>query len=485
MILRYQLFAWLTGLLIASVGCATAPAPELAPNAATPRPHIVLINADDLGIMDVGYNTAAFRTPNIDRLGTESLRFTNGYMPASNCAPSRAALHSGQWGARHGVYTVSSSERGDPKTRRIIPTPNTPHLPLEIYTLAEALRDGGYRTIHLGKYHLGDDPLEGGFEINVGGSHQGGPYDDGYYGPWGKGPMAEWSETLTEPSHRIDVYLREALRFMDAHKGKPLFIHFAPYLVHTPLTPVPEYVGNYAGTELDPTYASMVEKLDWAVGQLLEALDARGLAENTLLVFTSDQGGIAKFHAQTPYRAGKGSYYEGGIRVPMLFRWPAHIEAGRSSDELVNGLDFYPTFLEAAGIEPRTELDGVSLMPLLTDSGDWTPVTQFWHFPIYLQAYDGHVDDARDPLFRTRPGSAMRHGQWKLFEFFEDGALELYDLEADPGERHNLATTLPEKAAELHQILKAWRTRTNSPVPTEPNPAYDPEVEAAAIRKFQ
>ncbi len=169
----------------------------------------------------------------------------------------------------------------------------------------------------------------------------------------------------------------------------------------------------------------------------------------------------------------------------MLFRWPAHIEAGRSSDELVNGLDFYPTFLDAAGIEPRTELDGVSLMPLLTNSGDWTPVTQFWHFPIYLQAYDGRFDEARDPLFRTRPGSAMRHGQWKLHEFFEDGALELYDLEADPGERHDLAAALPEKTAELHQMLKDWRTRTNSPAPTESNPTYDPEVEAAVIRKFQ
>lgn len=477
-----RLASLLTLLLFLS-GCATA-ADE--PRAATaPQQNILLINVDDLGIMDVGYNTPAFRTPNIDRLGAESMVFVNGYMPASNCAPSRAALHSGKWAARHGVYTVGSSERGKTEHRKLIPTKNTEFLPQEIYTLAEALKDGGYRTIHLGKYHIGNDPLEDGFDINVGGDHRGGPYGDGYYGPWGKGPMAEWSKTIAEPTHRIDVFVREAIRFMDTHKDEAMFIHFSPYLVHTPLTPVPEYVHHYADTGLNATYASMVEKLDQAVGEILAALEARGLAENTLVVFTSDQGGIAKFHAQTPYRAGKGSYYEGGVRVPFMMRWPGVIEPGSVSDELVNGLDFYPTFMQAAAIKPPADLDGVSLMPLLTGTGDWAPVTQFWHFPIYLQAYDGALDDARDPLFRTRPGSAMRHGKWKLLEFFEDSALELYDLEADPGERNNLAAAKPEKTAELHQLLQDWRARTQSPVPTEPNPAYDPQVEAAAISEFQ
>lgn len=405
---RYLISAWFFSLLLASIGCAATPAPQ--PGQVDRRPHILLINADDLGIMDVGYNTPEFRTPHIDRLAAESLSFNNGYMPASNCAPSRAALHSGQWAARHGVYTVGRSERGDPKHRKLIPTKNVEHLPRETYTMAEALRDGGYRTIHLGKYHLGDDPLDGGFEINVGGSHQGGPYDDGYYGPWGKGPMADWSDTLSEPTHRVDVYVREAIRFMDAHRDEPMFIHFAPYLVHTPITPVPEYRNNYTGTDLNPAYASMVEKLDWAVGQLLEALEARGLAENTLLVFTSDQGGITLFHSQAPFRAGKGAYYEGGVRVPFIMRWPGVTQPGTQNNELVNGLDLYPTFLDAAGIEPRSELDGVSLLPLLRGSSNWEPVTQFWHFPIYLQAYDGRIDDARDPLFRTRPGSAMRQG---------------------------------------------------------------------------
>ncbi len=447
------------------------------------RPNILYINADDLGVMDVGYNTPLFRTPNIDRLMSEGMTFENAYAPAANCAPSRAAIHSGKWAPRHGVYTVSSSERGKAEHRRIIPTENRIHLPPEIYTMAEAFRDAGYRTIHLGKYHIGEDPLQDGFEVNLGGDHRGGPYGDGYYSPWGKGPMAVWSDTVPPETHRADVYVREVSRFMEAHKDEPMFIHFSPYLVHTPLTPVPEYVDNYTGTGLNTTYASMVEKLDEAVGNVLAALEEKGLAQNTLVVFSSDNGGIAAFHSQKPLRAGKGSYYEGGVREPLIMRWPGKIKPGSRCAELVNGLDFYPTFMEAAGIEQPDGLDGVSLLPLMTGSRHWKPVPQFWHFPIYLQAYDEKLDDGRDPLFRTRPGSTMRVGKWKLHEYFEDGALELYDLDADPGERNDLSKSNPEKTEELYQMLKDWRERTNAPVPTEPNPEYDAKAEQEAIRK--
>jgi arylsulfatase A-like enzyme len=468
-------------LCAANFGCA--PKAEVTPPETSAPLNILLINADDLGVMDVSYNTSAFRTPNLERLLSQGMTFNHAYMPAANCAPSRAAMHSGQWASRHGVYTVGRSERGEAAHRQLIPIVNTPLLPPETLTMAKAFREAGYRTIHLGKYHIGNDPLQDGFEINVGGDARGGPYGDGYFSPWGRGPMTEWSDTVPPNTHRIDVYVRETINFMAAHKDEPMFIHFSPYLVHTPITAVPEYVDNYIGTGLNADYASMVEKLDFAVGQLLDALEAKGLAGNTLVVFTSDQGGIARFHSQAPFRAGKGSYYEGGIRVPFLMRWPGVIEPGSQSDELVNGLDLFPTFMDAAGLERPEGLDGVSLMPLMTGSGDWEPVTQFWHFPIYLQAYDGILDDARDPLFRTRPGSAMRHGKWKLHEYFEDGVLELYDLDADPGERRNLAAELPEKTKELHQILKDWRSQTNSPVPTERNPAYDPEAEAQAIRE--
>jgi arylsulfatase A-like enzyme len=202
------------------------------------------------------------------------------------------------------------------------------------------------------------------------------------------------------------------------------------------------------------------------------------------VVFCSDNGGIAAFHSQAPYRAGKGSYYEGGVREPMIMRWPGKIESGSRCDEVVNALDFYPTFMDVAGIEKPAGLDGVSLLPLMKGSKDWKPVAQFWHFPIYLQAYDGKFDEARDPLFRTRPGSSMRVGKWKLLEYFEDGALELYDLEKDIGERNDLSKSNPEKTAELHQMMRQWRERINAPVPSEPNPEYNAGAEQKAIHKF-
>ena len=228
----------------------------------------------------------------------------------------------------------------------------------------------------------------------------------------------------------------------------------------------------------------MVEKLDEAVGKLLTALDEVGLAETTLVVFSSDNGGIAGVHSQKPLRAGKGSYYEGGIREPLVMRWPGTIKPGTTCDEAVNTLDFYPTFLDVADLNPpEVQLDGVSLLPLMTQSGDWKPIPQFWHFPIYLQAYDGRTDDARDPLFRTRPGSAIRSGQWKLHECFEDDTLELYDLSNDPGERSNLASEMPDKARELHRMLTAWRKQVNAPVPSQLNPTYSATAEQKQIEK--
>ena len=297
--------------------------------------------------------------------------------------------------------------------------------------------------------------------------------------------MTKWSEAFPERTHRIDIYVKEAIRFMEAHKDEPMFIHFSPYLVHSPWQAVPEYIGNYANSGLNPKYASMVEKLDEAIGKLLSALDENGISGDTLVVFSSDNGGIAAIHSQNPLRAGKGSYYEGGVREPMVMRWPGKIRSGSRCLELVNSLDFYPTFMDAAGIERPEKLDGVSLLPLMTETGDWTPVPQFWHFPVYLQAYDGRKDEARDPLFRTRPGSAMRLGKWKLHEYFEDGVLELYDLEQDPGERDDLSKSHPGKTAELYRVLQDWRARIKAPVPAQPNPDYDAVAEQAAIRKFE
>jgi len=206
----------------------------------------------------------------------------------------------------------------------------------------------------------------------------------------------------------------------------------------------------------------------------MEALEKEGLLENTLVVFFSDNGGIANISSQYPARAGKGSYYEGGIREPMIMSWPARFKAGKVIDEPVSGLDFYPTFMEAAGVKQTNNLvlDGESLLSLIVKDKKLKREALFWHFPIYLEAIHPVKDQARDPLFRTRPGSVIRKGKWKLHEYFEDGALELYNLEEDPGETNNLAAQMPEKVTELHQLLKEWRQAMWAPVPTMINPWF-------------
>lgn len=448
------------------------------------QPNILYINADDLGVMDVGYNNPTFRTPHLDRLAREGLVFENAYAPAANCAPSRACVHSGQWGARHGVYTVGSSYRGKSEYRKLIPINNRIHLSADVLTMAEALKEGGYRTIHLGKYHIGEDPLQDGFEVNIGGDHTGGPRDGGYFSPWKGGSMQAWSDIVPAKTHRIDIYTAEAVKFIESYREEPMFIHFSPYLVHGPITAVPEYIENFRGLDLNPAYYSMVEKLDSSIGRLLKALEDQGLIEKTLVVFCSDNGGIAAVNSQAPWRAGKGSYYEGGVREPMLMYWPGTIVAGRC-EAVVNGLDFYPTFMELAGIKYSNELDGVSLVPLMKEEVNWEPVPQFWHFPVYLQAYNGAKDQARDPLFRTRPGSAMRSGNWKLHEYFEEDAIELYDLSKDPGELQNIAGVFPKKAAEMHYMLCAWRNRIGAPVPKQKNSKYNFELEKKALAAFE
>lgn len=435
-------------------------------------PNILYINADDLGVMDVGFNNSKYKTPNIDRLRAEGMLFTEGYAPAANCAPSRACVLSGQSGPRHGVYTVKSSERGNAQDRKLIPIPNTLHLASDNLTIPAALKEAGYKTIHLGKWHVGKDPLEQGIDINIGGDDTGTPAG-GYFVPFKKGSMKRFDSAYPEGTHRVDIYADQAIRFMREQGNAPFFMHMAFYSVHTPLQPVKELIDGYAGSGLNPSYASMVEKMDAGIGRILDALDALGLRERTLIIFSSDNGGVSTFSSQEPYRSGKGSYFEGGIRVPVVVSWKGRIEANSICEVPVSGIDFYPTFLEAAGlpVPQGKQLDGQSLWPLLDQKEGFPERALFWHFPIYLQKYSNN-DGAHDPHFRTRPGSVVRMGKWKLHEYFEDGRLELYDLEADIGERSNLATQYPEQAAQLHAQLKEWRAHTGAPVPTTLNPKY-------------
>jgi len=439
-------------------------------------PNIIYINADDLGVMDVGFNNGAYHTPHVDALKAGGMVFTDAYAPASNCAPSRACVMSGQYGARHGVYTVSNSDRGPRGQRKLIPIENTKLLPPEVLTLPQALKDGGYKTIHLGKWHVGEDPLQQGFDQNVGGSRSGGP-GKGYYLPVKDGPMSPFNDEYPKGTHFADVLADQAVRFMEENKKEPFFIHMAYFLIHTPFVPVREMVGKYEERgKKKATYASMIEKMDESIGKIMAGLDEAGLRENTLVVFCSDNGAHNNVSPQDPHRSGKGSYFEGGIRVPLVARWPGKIAPGSTSEVPVCGIDFFPTFLEAAGLDtPEGKvLDGLSLLPLMTGSGEFPERTLFWHFPIYLQAYSKE-DDSHDPAFRTRPGSALRSGKWKFHEYFEDGRLELYDLQADPNERNNIVDQHPELSSELHERLLQWRDEIDAPVPTKKNPKYSGE----------
>jgi len=436
-------------------------------------PNVVHIVADDLGVMDVGFmGDKRYHTPNLDRLASQSMVFTEGYAPAANCAPSRASVMTGQNPTFHGVYTVRSSERGRAKTRKIIPTPNTLYVADEHTLLTEVFKGQGYTTAQIGKWHIGLDPTTQGVDINIAGTRGGGPGGKGgYFSPYhnpklSDGPKGEY---LTD---RLGA---EAVRFIENHKEQRFFLYLPFFSVHTPIQGKPELVKKYADRhDVDPEYAAMVESLDQNVGRVMDALNRLGLVEDTIVVFTSDNGGIRKFSKQDPYRAGKGSYYEGGVRVPLTIRWPGVVEPGTKSDIPVTGLDFYPTYLDILGLEADKPLDGESLLGVLQGTGTIKKRPLIWHFPIYLQAYDPGTDDGRDPLFRTRPGSTMRYGKWKLHHYFEVMAYELYDLESDVGEKNNLAQTMPEKLAELAAMLDVWRAEYNAPIPITPNPKYDP-----------
>ena len=436
--------------------------------------NVIYLNADDLGVMDVGFmGSKLYHTPNLDQLAKESMVFTDGYAPAANCAPSRAACFSGQWAVRTGVYTVGTSERGDAKDRMLIPTPNRMHLEDEVITIAEEFKKVGYRTAQLGKWHLGEDPTTQGIDINVGGNTRGAPptYFSPYQNPNLKdGPKGEYlTDRLTD----------EAITILEKFKDDPFFIYFPFYSIHTPLQGRPDLKKKYKNNkQVHADYAAMIECLDENVGRLMSALDELGLRDNTIVLFSSDNGGIRKLSKQDPWRAGKGSYYEGGIRVPITVRWPGVVEAGSTCSVPVTGLDFYPTFLDAIEASPSTGkvLDGKSILPLLTGKGQFPRNRSlYWHFPVYLQNYAGEEDQSRDAKFRTRPGTVLRKGKWKLHEYFEDGALLLYDLENDPGETHNLASEKPKRLQALKEDMYAWRKRTGSPVPTKLNPKYVPQ----------
>lgn len=447
------------------------------------RPNIILIVADDLGWKDLRFmGSNYYETPHLDQLASEGMVFMQAYAAAANCAPSRACLMSGQNTPRHRIYTVGNPDRGERRARKIISEPNNEVLPDSVYSLAEMLRDNGYVTGTFGKWHLGADPKTQGFHVNAGGSHRGNPGKGGYFSPYNidflnDGPDGEYlTDRLTD----------EAISFVKDNEDNSFFLYLPFYAVHTPIMGKKDLVKKFekkhgSNGQDRPDYAAMIASVDENVGRLLAAIESSGLDENTLVIFTSDNGGIRDISYQDPLRAGKGSYYEGGLRVPLIVRWPAKIVAHSRCDIPVTNLDFYPTFQTLTNAKQTSPLlDGKDISALLY--GKRLPERAFyWHFPFYLQAYDPAEDGGRDPLFRTRPGSVIRQGKWKLHEYFEDGALELYDLEKDIGERNNLAKTSPGKAKQLHRLLKEWRESTGAPVPGKRNPDYDAAFEKQMI----
>lgn len=449
--------------------------PERGDESARPDgpPNIVLLVADDMGWRDLGCTGhPVHETEAIDGLAREGVRFTQAYANAPNCAPSRAALLSGLYAPRTGVFTVGTASRGKTGYRKLLVPTNRTDLDLEFVTLAEALRAGGYRTGHVGKWHLGPDPCTQGFDVNVAGGTAGHP--KGYRSPYRNANLPDGPDG----EYLTDRLGEEAVRFIEEEDGRPFFLYLPFYSVHTPIqgrSDLHEYYKAMAseGVDVKPGYAAMVTALDEAVGEVLAALEREGLEENTIVVFFSDNGGHGGQTSMAPLRGAKGMLYEGGIREPLICRWPGRWPAGVLRDEPVLGFDLYPTLLAAAGV-PVPEgllLDGFDLGPTLARGAPTGRDALFWHFPAYLEA----TGRSQSP-WRTTPAAAVRLGRWKLLEFFEDGSLELYDVVDDPGETHDLASVHPEVTGELHARLLAWREETGARVPREPNPCALPSA---------
>jgi arylsulfatase A-like enzyme len=453
---------WALGLGIFS-GAAASPSASTAP------PNIVFILADDLGWTDLGcMGSRYYETPHIDQLAAQGMRFT-AYYNCQNCAPTRAALMSGQYAPRTGVYTVGSGARGKAWQRQLIPAPNRTKLPRDKITVARALKQAGYATGLFGKWHLGTDgpyhPAQRGFDEAIVVNHRHFNFKPNPPVPVPPGAyLADW---LTD--HAVD--------FIRRHRAEPFFLYLPHFAVHAPLQAKKEGIARFrekppVDGHRNPVYAAMIASVDDSVGRVMACLDELGLAERTVLIFSSDNGGLGGYTSSTyegrrgitdnwPLSQGKGSLHEGGIRVPFIVRWPGVIKPGSRCDAPAIHVDLYPTFLELAGVAPPEDypLDGRSLLPLWRGERDADRPPLFWHFPGYLQPY------IKGAPWRTTPVSVVRAGDYKLMEFFEDGHLELYNLATDLGERHNLADTQPEKRDELLALLRAWQKRLHAPLP--------------------
>jgi arylsulfatase A-like enzyme len=430
-------------------------------------PNVIVVMVDDMGWRDLSCQGSTFyETPNIDRLAAGGLRFTNGYAACTVCSPSRAAMMTGQYPARlHITDWIPGHDRPFAKLR--IPDWQK-FLPLDAVTVAEQLRSAGYATASIGKWHLGHEmyyPVHQGFDRNVGGYERGQP--PSYFAPFRIPTLQEGPDG----EYLTDREAAEAVRFITANRDRPFFLYLPHYCVHTPIQAKPDVTAKYAGKAVpgvgvrNDAYAAMVESVDDCMGRMLEALEALGIRDRTAIVFTSDNGGLASITDNAPLRAGKGSAYEGGVRVPFIVFWPGVTKAGSTSDVPVITPDIPATILAltAAGRDPVQPIDGVNLGPLLA-GGRLERDAIYWHYPHY------HPGGAT-------PYSAIRSGDWRLVHFYEDGRSELYDLATDVGERNDLAASHPEQVADLKKRLEAWLAETGAQFPS-PNADFDPVRDA-------
>jgi arylsulfatase A-like enzyme len=449
----------------------------------TRKPNFVFFLVDDLGWKDlVCYGSTFYETPNIDKLAQSAVRFTDAYAACPVCSPTRASIMAGKYPARLNLTDYLKGRRRG----KLNPPEYLDQMPLEELTIAETLKQAAYATFFAGKWHLGPRgywPEDQGFDINKGGIDRGGPYGGKkYFSPYGNPRL----EDGPDGEHLPDRLASETAAFIEQNRNNPFFAYLSFYSVHVPLMARPDLEKKYKekaksappsawGKEGNrkvrlvqnhAVYAAMIEAVDLAVGKVLNALARANLTENTVVFFMSDNGGLSTSEghptSNLPLRAGKGWLYEGGIREPMIIKWPGVTAPGSLCNEPVISTDFYPTILEIAGLPPKPDqhIDGLSMVPLLKGKKSLPRRAIFWHYPHY-----GNQGGS--------PGGAVRAGDYKLIEFYEDNRLELYNIKQDIREKNNLAGNMPHKAAELHEMLVDWRKEVDAKMPTL-NPDYKP-----------
>jgi arylsulfatase A len=450
------------------------------------KPNVIIILIDDYGWSDAScYGSKFYKTPNVDRLAAEGVRFTDGYAACPVCSPTRASIMTGKYPARLHL-TDWLPGRGDRPDQKLLKPEIEQQLPLAEVTLAEALKANGYATAHIGKWHLGGDgflPQDQGFDLNIGGDHTGSPAS--YFAPYeavnkkdGAKRKIPGLDNVASGEYLTDRLTTEAEKFIEANKSKPFFIYLSHYAVHIPLKAKQELVDKYkneggVGKQTNAIYAAMIESVDQSVGRVLKKLEDLKLADNTFVVFTSDNGGLSVIEGpntpatiNSPLREGKGFLYEGGIRVPWIIKWPGVTKAGTVSTVPVSSIDLYPTILEATGTSmPKgVKPDGISLVSLLKEEKAPKRDALYWHYPHYSNQ-------------GGRPGGVIREGDWKLIEFYDDGRWELFDVRKDKGESRNVVEEQKAVATRLQRKLDQWRRDTKAQMMDE-NPEFKPNPQA-------